>query len=133
MATIHYRNAVIVIGGYVLSASFSEFNVEYSAETLDETAFGDTNRIYKGGLLNARMTGRGHCESGSGAIETVLFSMVGTENTPVVVFPNGITVGTQTDKGFAMVGVIDTFNIGGAVGTLLPIDFGMATHGVSTA
>ena len=130
MATIHYRNAKIIIDGYHLSGSFAEFNVEYSAETLDETAFGDTARHFRGGLLNARISGRAHCEFGDGAIETVLFEKVGDDQTPIVAFPNGITVGTQTDMGFAMLGVIDTFDIGGAVGTLLPISFGMATAGI---
>jgi hypothetical protein len=130
MSTIHYRNAKILIGGYHLSGSFAEFNVEYGSETLDQTAFGDTSRQFRGGLLTSRMGGRAHCEFGTGAIENVLFGLVGTDGLPVVAFPDGITVGSQSLAGFAMLGTIDTFDIGSAVGTLLPISFGVASNGI---
>lgn len=129
MATVLYRNAVILIDGYLLSAYFSEFGVDYSAETLDETAFGDTTRINKGGLFNAKMSGKAHAEFGVG-LEDILFNRVGTDGTVVAVFPDGITVGTQTKMGYAMLGVLDTFTIGGAVGTLLPIDISVSSRGI---
>lgn len=129
MPTVHYRDAVIFIDGYLLSARFSEFGVDYGCETLDETAFGDSTRLSKGGLYTARMNGKAHAEFGV-SLEDVLFNRVGVDGTLVIVFPNGITVGTQTDMGYAMFGVIDTFNMGGAVGTLLPIDIAVSSRGV---
>ena len=129
MATVHFRNAKIIIGGSALSGSFTEFNVEYSVETLDETAFGDTTRINKAGLFNTSMTGKGWLEFGTNEVEDVLFNMVGVDNTSMVVFADGITEGTTTDKGFAMLGVLSTFNMGSAVGTILPFDFTMSGRG----
>lgn len=123
MATVHFRNAVILVNGSLLSANFNEFGVEYGAETLDETSFGDTTRINKGGLLIATMTGRGFLEFGESSVEEVLFDLVGVDGTVICVFADGVTEGTTTDKGFAMRGVLSELNIGSAVGTLLPFTF----------
>lgn len=130
MATIHFRNAYILINGASLAASFSELNVEHGCETLDDTTFGETARTNKGGLKTATISGKGYLELGSGGIEDIVFSAVGVDNTVLAVFANGITEGTITDRGFAMLGVVNTFNIGGTVGTLLPFDFSAAGRGL---
>ena len=131
MATVHYRNARILVGGYDLTASFTELSVDYACETLDETTFGDTTRINKGGLFTATINGKGYLEMGAGAVESVLFSIVGVDDTPIVLFADGITEGTTTDKGFAMLGCLSVFNIGGTVGAMLPFDFTAVGHGVT--
>lgn len=131
MATVHFRNAVILIDGASLAASFSEGpNVSYSAEMLDETAHGDDTRINKGGLKTATIDGGGHCEFGSGSVESWLFDRVGDDDIPVVVFPDGIEEGTTTKKGFAMLASVEEFSIGGAVGSLLPFNFSAQSRGV---
>ena len=127
MATVHFRNAKILIDGSNLSASLNELSVEYAAEMLDETAFGDTTRINKGGLLTGRITGAGFAEFEANAIEDIVFGRVGTDGTVIVVFPDGITEGTTTNKGYGMLGVVEAFTLGGAVGALLP--FTMACEG----
>jgi hypothetical protein len=131
MASVHYRDAYIIVDGAALRASFSELSIEMGSETLDETAFGDTTRTNKGGLLTGSVSGRGHCEFGANEVEAVLFALVGVDGTPVVVFPDGITPGSsQAGTGYAMLGVVDVFKVGGAVGTLLPFEMSMQTRGV---
>jgi hypothetical protein len=127
MATVHYRDAKLLIDGSNLSASLNELSVEYAAEMLDETAFGDDTRINKGGLLTAAISGGGHAEFEAESVEDIVFNRVGTDGTVIVVFPNGITEGTVTDMGYAMLGVVESFTLGDAVGTLLP--FTMAAMG----
>src|SRR5262245_52388016 len=131
MATIHFRNAVIIIGGAHLSGTFNEINVDYGSETLDETAFGDTTRINKGGLYTATITGKRFVEFGTNGVEDVLFGAVGTDGTPIIIFADGITEGTTTDKGFAMLGVVSAFNIGSQVGTVLPFDMTVSSRGIT--
>jgi hypothetical protein len=131
MATIHYRNAKILINGVHVSAKFSEFGVEYVSETLDETSFGDTVRTNKGGLLTATMTGKGYVEFGTGEVEDTLFNAVGLDSTIITVFADGITEGVTTGNGFSMYGVVNDFTIGGSIGTLLPFNFSCASRGVT--
>ena len=129
MATVHYRNAKLLIDGSDLSASLNELSVEQSAEMLDETAFGDDTRINKGGLFMDVISGAGHAEFGAEGIEDIVFNRIGTDGTVFVAFPNGITQGSVTDMGYAMLGVIEEFTLGGSVGALLPISFSVQSRG----
>jgi hypothetical protein len=120
----------LLIDGSDLSASLNELSVEQSVETLDETTFGDDTRINKAGLFTDMISGGGHAEFEAEAIEDIVFNRVGTDGTVFVVFPNGITEGTVTEMGYAMLGVIEDFTIGGSVGTLLPISFSVQSRGL---
>lgn len=130
MATLHFRNAKIFVDGFDLSGDSATINVAYSAEMLDETAFGDTTRIRKGGLLVADVTGSGYWNAAAGTVERILFDIVGTDDKIITVFANGLTEGTSTDKGFSFKGVVEHYNIGGDVGTLLPFDFAIQGRGI---
>lgn len=131
MATVLFTDAHILVNGSSLRASLTGLTVDYNAELLDETAFGDDTRIHKGGLFVADITVRGHLEFGSDGVEDVFFNAVGDDNTIIVVFADGITEGTTTDKGYAMRGVVESFNFGSAVGTLLPFDMVCRGQGLS--
>jgi hypothetical protein len=129
MATVHYRNAKILVNGVLLSTFFNELAIQYGAEMLDETAFGDTTRINKGGLFTATITGKGFIELGSNSVEELLFALVGLDGTPLVLFPDGIIEGSAT--GFGMLATISAFNLApGTVGTLYTFDFSAASRGI---
>lgn len=130
MATVNFRNARILIDGASLHASFNELSVEQGAEMLDETAFGDDTRVNKGGLLTAMISGGGHAEFEANAVEDIVFNRIGTDGTVIVVFPNGITEGTQTEMGYAMLGVLSEFTLGGSVGSLLPFTMTAESRGI---
>ena len=64
-------------------------------------------------------------------VRAILFPAVGTDDTVVAVFPDGVTEGsTTTGRGYAMRGNIDTFNLGGTVGTLLDVTFSVESRGI---
>ena len=130
MATVAYTNARILIDGASLHGSMNELSVEQGAEMLDDTVFGDTTRSNKGGLLTGAISGGGFVEFETGALEDIILNRIGVDGTLLAVFPNGITEGTQTERGYAMLGVIDNFVIGGSVGELLPFTFSAQTRGV---
>lgn len=130
MATVHYRDAVVLIAGFDLSGDFDTLDVEFSAEMLDQTAFGDSTRIMKGGLAVASVAGSGHYSNGKNGVADALFGLVGDDDELITVFANGITEGTSTDMGFAMKGVVETFNLGETVGALLGFDFAMRGMGI---
>jgi len=128
MATIHLRNCKIFVDGYDLSADFETLNVAIAAEMLDETTFGDSTRIHKGGLSVIDIDGSGYWNTAAGSPDRILFDIVGTDNKVITVFADGITEGSS--EGFSMKGVVETFNLGGTVGTLLPFDFAIQGRGI---
>lgn len=133
MATVLYRNAVVVVDGSDISASLNELTADYAAEILDETCFGDDTRVHKGGLLMATISGKGFVDTGdASAIEPVLFNDTGVDDEVVAVFPNGVVEGALTGDGmgYAMKGVASEFQIGGAVGALLPLSFTFEGRGI---
>ena len=131
MATINFRNAKILIDGASMAASFTDGpTVDVSVEMLDETAHGDDTRINKGGLGTVTISGSGNCEFGTGEIADVLWTRVGVDGTVLAIFADGITEGTNLQRGYALLGVIEEFTLGGSVGALLPFSFSAQSRGV---
>ena len=128
--TVHLRNAKIYVDGYEISGDAAAVNVSLSSEVLDETAFGDSTRIHKGGLEDVVVTASGHWDADAGHVERVLFGIVGTDDKIITVFANGVTEGTSTDKGFSMKGVVDHYNLSGDVGSLLEFDTAIQGRGI---
>jgi len=129
MATVVYDNAILLVGGYDVTGSFNELTLEHASEIQDETAFGDLTRIHKGGLETTRLTGRGFWESPTP--DSVFFPAIGTDDTVVTVFPDGVTEGsTGVGSGYAFKSVLTTYNLGGAVGNLLPFDVTAENRGI---
>jgi len=130
MGSVFYRDARVFVGGYNLSGDHSAVSVALSAEMLDETAMGDSTRIHKGGLTVVDVEGSGHWNATAAHADDVLFGLAGVDDTIVTVFANGLTEGTETDMGFAMLGVLESYNIGGDVGGLLPFDYAIRGRGI---
>lgn len=130
MATLNFRNAKIFVDGFELSGDFESIEVALASEMLDETTFGDDTRINKGGMKTANVSGAGYWNAAAGTVDRIMFSIVGSDDKVITVFANGLTEGTSTDKGFSCKGVVDTYNIGGAVGALLPFDFAIQGRGI---
>lgn len=131
-ATVVYRDAVLLVGGASLAAQLNDLSINYGSEMQDRTTFGDTTRNRRGGLFMASIEGKGLAALGTGLIEDVLFADVGltTESVAVVVWPNGVTDGDWVSAGYAMMGVVETWKLGGPVGVLLPIEFAVQGAGL---
>jgi hypothetical protein len=99
MSTIVYQNCRMFMGGYELSGIANMIGMDYEAEMLDATPFGQGTRINKPGLKVVSMRG-------SGAAKEV-----------VSMAPEGAAVG---DTVFFVEGVNGAYNpISGAVGELI--------------
>ena len=79
MSTVVLTNAVILYGGSNFSADQNEVTVEYSAEMLDTTVFGDDTRKNTGGLKDATISGTGFWSGGSQNADDILFGLVGSD------------------------------------------------------
>lgn len=131
MATIVFKDAVMLIDGSSLETALQELNVEYGAEMLDATVFGLNTRTNKGGLYTGSMSGRGIFKTEVN-VEGVFFGKNGLDGSVCVVFPEGVTEGSgSTGRGVAMLGVVEQFDLGGAVGTLGSITWAVRTQGLT--
>lgn len=127
MAALVYKDAVIVTGGSDITAELNELSIEYGAEQLDGTTFGNDTRVNKGGLLVANITVGGLVTFGDQLAEDILFDGVGDDDTIVAVFPGGVTEGSPT--GYAMQCMVPEFTMGGAVGVLTPFNASFTHQG----
>lgn len=117
-------NAKIFFGGYEFSSKFNQVALEYGAESLDATKFGDSSRVQQGGLKTSRVTGGGFWEAGVGLVDEVMFDSIGLADAVVIVFPDAITEGaTSTGAGFMFKVTEARYTLGGAVGVLTPFTF----------
>lgn len=130
MATIVYKDAKVLVDGSELSTALNSLGVEYAAEMLDETCFGDDTRINKGGLFSGKISAEGFMDSAVD-VERVAFSNIGVDDVVMAVFPEGITEGALlVGSGYAMKGVMSDFTLGGAVGELLKITLAAESRGI---
>ena len=128
MSTIVYKNAALLVGGRDITAQLHELTVNYGAEILDETKMGDDTRRHRAGLLTAQITGSGYADFAAD-FGQMMYDLIGTDDTVVTVFPDGITLGAAS--GFSMKSVISQFNLGGSVGAMLDLKFQFDGRGVS--
>lgn len=118
MSTLHFRNALVEINGTNLSDHFASLTLNYSSEMLDETAFGDSTRIRKGGLKDWSIDLVAHQDYAASEIDATLFSLVGT-TVCVEIRPQNIC-STVVNPRYDGIGVIESYQpVGGQVGTLL--------------
>lgn len=134
MATFVLTDAKIWINEIDLSATSNQLNLEYAAEALDETAFGDATRIMKGGLKTISLGISGHFNEddatlGGGAYNDELFDDVGTNNVLIGISPEG---GTAGDTAYLFQAFQANYNISGGIGELLAfsIDASAGDEGV---
>lgn len=127
MASLVLTDAKIFVGGHDLSGQISATALEYAADMLDETTFGATTRIHKGGLKSVVGSHQGLWDSASTtAVDPVLFARVGTEDVPVVLGPEG---GADGATAYLMRAVHAEYTVGGDVGGLLPFSVSMEGTG----
>jgi hypothetical protein len=125
MSSYVLTDAKIWAAGYDFSGSMNQGALDYEAETLDNTAFGATTRSNKGGLLTANAAFQGFWDSSvTTAPDPVIFSQIGTSDLPIVIVPQGATVGNTT---FLFRALSAKYTPGAQVGDLLR--FGLEMKG----
>ena len=97
MATLAFTDAVITINSVNLSTFANQVSITYEGEAQDETAFGDTTRINKGGLLNWTMEVTFHQDFAVGGVDATMFSLVNTTTTVSVKPTSAATSATNPD------------------------------------
>jgi len=127
MAVYPLTDSRVFVGGYDLSGDHNRLTLALTFEALDVTGFnsgGYRKRI--AGLGDVELSGSGFWEAGSGEPDTVLFPLLGTTEV-MSVLPKDATDG---ERGYAMQAVAITYEMGAAVGEVMP--FTLAARGKTT-
>lgn len=116
MPTIVYKNAMCLINGVDYSASIQSLALSYEAESLDETAMGDTARKMRGGLksqgLSVTFFQKFTC------VDAGLFGLVGCQTSVEVRACNACS--TDSNPRFQATWLLQSYPpMSGAVGELL--------------
>ena len=120
-------DAKLFYGGYDFSGVHNECSVDYASEMQDVTTFGDDTRKNTGGLTTASMSGSGLWRGGTRNIDDIIFNQVGSDIEPLAVFAT-LTEGER--GGYAMKAVIENYNIGTGVGSMLTFDLSAQGRGI---
>lgn len=120
MATVAYTNAYLSVNGNDLSSHVSELTLNYSSEMLDETAMGDSNRVFKGGLKNWSVDVTFHQDFSAGGPDAILFPLVGV--TACIELRPRNSCSTAINPSFSATAILDAYPpMAGAVGDLLDV------------
>lgn len=84
MASYVFTDGFFSIGGTDLSDRVKEIGLTYEAETVDDTAMGDTTRKNKGGLLNWSASIAFKQDHAASNVDATLFPLVGTTATIII-------------------------------------------------
>ena len=117
------NNASIVVNSVDLSSYVTSITLSQSADSLEDTAMGDTSRSYIGGLKSGSVDIEFNADFAASKTEATIFPLVGT-STAVVVKPVDASV-SATNPSYTFNAIVtewDTLN--GSVGEI-------ATHSVS--
>lgn len=118
MATVVITNGSAVINSVDLSDHVKSIVVNYSADTLEDTAMGATFHTKKAGLLNGDVTLELYQDYASSKTDQTLFGLVGAAAFSVVVKANA-SAGTNNTYTFSAMVIDGNYNpINGAVGAL---------------
>jgi hypothetical protein len=121
MATV-FKDAKIWLAGYDLSAYTNAVALNYGAEPLDNTTFGNTTRTHTGGLkiVSAGVDGYWHSTPDAG-----LFANIGVVDKPFSVAPLGANGG----QAFFFKAMKSSYTLGASVGELLGFGAEASTTG----
>ena len=116
MPTLVFKNAMLIVNGVDLSASVRELGLTYEAESLDNTAHGDTSRKMTGGLksqgLDVTFFQKFTC------VDATLFGIVGCQTSVEVRACNACS--TDSNPRFQSTWLFQSYPpMGGTVGELL--------------
>ena len=105
------KNAKIFLGGMDLSGDLNALALNYSAEMLDATGFGDDTRVKQGGLLGITCNAEGFVNTANS--DPILHDAIAASAEPVTIGANG---GAEGDAAYMFMAAAAGYTPGGAVG-----------------
>lgn len=115
MSELVHTDCKLWLDGYDLSGSMNAIAVNYSADVLECTTFGDDTHKNLGGLKNVDAAHEGYWDSAT--LDPLLFNNMGVSDKPMTISP---TDGADGAPAYFFKSNQATYSTGGAVGEVLP-------------
>lgn len=106
-------DATLFYGGYKLKGTMNAVAMQFKADILDNTVFGDTAHAKAGGLTSAQISAKGFFDP---TIDNVLHGDVGAAG----VISCAGTAGAEGDIAYLVRDAVSQYDTGGQVGQMLP-------------
>lgn len=127
MAELVSKDVKLYVGEYDLSGSHNQASLNYNAEMLETTGFGNDSRKRKAGLTDIEASLQGFFDAGVGTVDAVYSTNIGVSDVPMAICP---TTGAQGERAFIFKSVQGDYNpITGSVGEILM--FNVSANGSS--
>ncbi len=117
MAKFYAQDYKVTVGTHVLSDSIASVTLDITTDEVETTAFGSSYRTRIGGLKDASVSLDFHQDFGAGAVDSILFPLMGS-TVAVKIAPTSGTV-TATNPEYRFNALVTQYQpFAGAVGDL---------------
>ena len=128
MAKFFAQDYKITVGTAVLSTSIASVTLDITADEIEVTAFGDSYRKRIGGLRDASVSLDFHQDFGAGAVDALLFPLMGT-TVDIKIAPTSGTV-TATNPEYRFSALVTQYQpFAGAIGDLATLSVTWPVNG----
>ncbi len=131
MAKFYAQDYKITVGTANLSTSLASVTLDITADEVETTAFGSSYRTRIGGLKDASVSLDFHQDFGAGAVDALLFPLLGS-TVAVKIVPTSGTI-TATNPEYSMDCLVTQYQpFAGAVGDLATLSVTWPVSGAVT-
>jgi hypothetical protein len=128
LAKFYAQDYKVTIGTTVLSTSIASVTLDITTDEVETTAFGSTYRTRIGGLKDASVSLDFHQDFGAGAVDALLFPLMGS-TVAVKIAPTSGTV-TATNPEYRFDALVTQYQpFAGAVGDLATLSISWPVSG----
>lgn len=122
-------DARVLLAQFNISGDLNQVDLDYSADTKEDTAFGATFHTMKPGMRNAKIHQEGFSQFGTGFIDDIAQTRIGTADVPILVSPNH---GNAGDVCWFMKALHYGLKRGGKVGDMFKFALDAIASGTNT-
>lgn len=115
MSTQVLKGQTVYLDGFNLTGDMNAIAINYAADMVDETTFGDNTHILKGGLKATTLAHEGFWEGGADKVDDALFNRIGVANKPMSI---GVETGADGELAYMLQAVLAEYNPQGSVGEM---------------
>lgn len=123
MAIQVFSNCKIYLDGYDLTGNSNKVELNYSADSLDNTVFSATTKTRQAGLKNVELDMEGFWEAGAGKVDAAMGANLDTGGLVGKIMTICPTGGAANEPFFSFKNLLGEFQLGAQVGELLPFSY----------
>lgn len=126
MATLVLKDQKLWFDGYDLSGDMNAIALNYGADMVENTTFGNDTHTMQGGLKTVTMAHEGYWEGGTDNVDDALFNNIAVASKPISI---GVEAGADGELGYMMQSLLAEYVPGGAVGEMFAFSLTAEANG----